>query len=507
MAKKVGKNSRVKTFSMSDLTGGINLAVAPERLRENECVKLDNFEFDFEGNKLKTRRGLSNPLFSLDNDGSPDNITYVYNDYELNTVYCFTKSKKIYKYEHHDSPKFIGVLNGNDIPACCKFGGALFIASGSHLQRYAGDSVEVIADSPECNIVIERFGRLLVTMSGSDNFVYSGVGDYKMWTENPNDLASSQVIEVGYKDGGDIVGIYPLATDIICFKSNGYIYNVANEPDNWYITLVGKNSDYLSRRAVLNLGNDVVYLSRVGLRSMASSNEYGNFARKDIGEKCNPGIKTRVDRPWLSDLRRSKQLIISGDSRNTVWVYHYAIQAFTTWTFPYPVTSIAETVDHVYVAMENKLYELSWNNRKDYNYKTGKYQGIPQIILSKRLVDTNIMTAYRENIRVKSPDKGTSTIAVNDVEWDWDWDQLDQRDEFKTQIRDFELQFKFETEDPIEMDYFTVDVVMQTEAMVTDKGDGGLADKVKKRKKSRRGGSDPFLENVKKKGKSPYGYV
>ena len=67
MAKKVGKSQRIKTVTLVDLTGGMNVARSPEFLPENECVKLENFEFDIEGDKLRTRRGL----------GAPPSLVYV----------------------------------------------------------------------------------------------------------------------------------------------------------------------------------------------------------------------------------------------------------------------------------------------------------------------------------------------------------------------------------------------------------------------------------------------
>lgn len=509
MAKKVGKNQRVRPFSLTDLTGGINLASAPDKLKENECTKLVNFEFDIEGNKLRTRRGLTRPLCEF-----PDRICHIYDDYEMNTLIVFTRKEegfpvvkveqKAYEYIYGKKPKYLGTLTGPNIPVCCKFDGAVFIASGGKLQRYAQKELETVEESVRCNIVIERFGRLLTTMTGSDDFVYSGIGDYKSWVENPNDLASSRVIEIGYKDGGDIVGIYPLSTDIICFKSNGHIYNVANEPDDWYISMIAKNSDFVGRRAVANLGKDVVYLSLVGLRAVSTSAEYGNFAKKDIGEKANPGIKKRVDRPWISDLRRYKQLIISGASDNEVYVYHYALGAFTTWYFPTEIMGIVETKNYTFVATRNQLCELKRRRYKDYDGVLEEDVKIRQEILSRKLLDTNIMTAYRENIRVKSPAEGHADIKVNDIPIPWDWGKTNQMAEFKTQIRDYELQFGLTTDDPIELDYFTIDVIMSYETMVTEKSNSGLGKRTKK--KGRRGGSDPFLENLKKKGKSPYGY-
>lgn len=206
MAKKVGKSQRIKTVTLVDLTGGMNVARSPEFLPENECVKLENFEFDIEGDKLRTRRGLGAPLHLFTSQ-----VTHVYNDYEMNDFFIFLKNRKVYRYEFGKTPQLIGTLNGDsERPTCCKFGGNLLIASGSKLQKYNYQELTEITTSPNADIVFERFGRVVVTKTGQDLLIYSAIGNEEDWHENSNDDSARKDVNVGYKDGGDILGVAQL---------------------------------------------------------------------------------------------------------------------------------------------------------------------------------------------------------------------------------------------------------------------------------------------------------
>lgn len=501
MAKKVGKSQRIHTVSLVDLTGGMNVAKSPEFLEKNECVNLENFEFDVEGDKLRTRRGLGSPLHTFD---SP--VTHIYNDYEMNDFFIFLKNKNIYRYEFGKTPQFIGKLNGDaSRPTCTKFGGNVLIASGNKLQKYNYQTLTTISQSPNADIVFSRSGRVVVSKSGQDLLIYSAIGDEEDWHENSNDDSARKDVNVGYKDGGDIVGVAELATDLLVFKSNGIIYTVQNEPSDWNIMPLGSKSDFISRHACVNLGKDVVFMSTTGLKSYATSMTYANFEPKDIGEKCNPLIKRRVDNPFIFDLRRSKQLMISGDSGSTVYVYHYGLKAFSKWVFPHRVTTVCENRYHVLVSMNESetrgaIYELSWNNRHDDNTI------IHQEILSGEVRDTHQMNVYRTYIDIMSDTAGTGDISINDVVIHHKWTDQEQQKEYKSQIRSPRLQFKFDTDSNITFKFVSFDIVKENEALVSQGSSGGGSKRGTgfgaKRKREKH---DDFLKGVGSTGRNPYG--
>lgn len=500
MAKKVGKSQRIHTVSLLDLTGGMNVAKSPEFLQQNECVNLENFEFDIEGDKLRTRRGLGSPLHTF---GSA--ITHIYNDYEMNDFFIFLKNKEIYRYEFGKVPQFIGKLNGNaGRPVCTKFGGNVLIASGNKLQKYNYQTLSTIMESPNADIVFSRSGRVVVSKSGQDLLIYSAIGDEEDWHENSNDDSARKDVNVGYKDGGDILAVTELATDLLVFKSNGLIYTVQNEPSDWNITVLGSKSDFITRHACTNLGKDVVFMSTTGLKSYATSMTYANFEPKDIGEKCNPLIKRRVDNPFIFDLRRSKQLIVSGDSRNIVYVYHYGLKAFSKWVFPYNITNVCENRYHVLVSMNENdnrgsLYELSWDNTKDNNTV------IHQEILSMEVRDTHQMNVYRTYIDVMANTSGTGDISINDTVIHHSWTVDEQQKEYKSQIRSPKLQFKFETDDTIIFKFVSFDIVKESEALVSQGSSSSSRRSTGFGAKKSSSSHDDFLKGSGSSNKNPYG--
>lgn len=500
MAKKVGKSQRIQTVTLIDLTGGMNVAKSPEFLKQNECVNLENFEFDIEGDKLRTRRGLGSPLHTFD---SP--ITYIYNDYEMNDFFVFLENKKIYRYEFGKTPQFIGTLNGDaKRPTCTKFGGHLLMASGGKLQKYNYQTVSEIAESPNADIVFTRSGRVVVSKSGQDLLIYSSIGDEEDWHENSNDDSARKDVNVGYKDGGDIVGVAELATDLLVFKNNGLIYTVQNEPSDWNIMQLGSKSDFISRHACTNLGKDVVFMSTTGLKSYATSLTYSNFEPKDIGEKCNPLIKRRIDNPFIFDLRRTKQLAISGDSGNTVYVYHYGLKAFSKWVFPHKITSICENRYHVLVSMNDNdtsgsLYELRWDNHDD-NKTT-----IHQEIKSGEIRDTHQMNVYRTYIDVMSDTAGSGDISINETVIHHTWTTEEQQKEFKSQIRSPKLQFKFETDSNIVFKFVSFDIVKENEALVSQGSSSSGRRNSGFGAKKRSSKHDDFLKGTGSSNRNPYG--
>lgn len=499
MATKTGKTQKIHTLRLQDLTGGINLEASPDFINDNEAQMILNMEFDPEGAKLRTRRGLGTAVHKFN---SP--VVHVYSDYELNDYIVFLKDKSIYKYEWGQEPKLIGVRNGeNERPCCTKFGGAVLIASGDKLQKYDYNTFSVIEGSPKADIVFTRAGRVVVSKTGSDLLIYSAIGDETSWEINSNDASARKDVNVGYKDGGDILGVGLLASDIIVFKSNGLIYDVQNEPEDWNILQIGDNSDFSAQAAVTNINNDIVYLSSMGLRSVSSSQSYGNFEKGDIGKKINPALRGRQLNPYISTLKRTKQLVVPQNNRTELFVYHYGLKAFTKWKFPQPVVDIVENQWRTIVvtngngtntdtddANSGYVYEFTYDHHTDMDNK------ISQSIVSKELRDTHKMNLYRSYLDVEPEANGSGNITVNDVVLTHQWTDAEKQHEFKTQISSPILKMRFDTSDPIIYKYISFDVVMQNEAIVRQNQSSSSG---------RRSRSGDFLKDIKKKANTPYG--
>jgi hypothetical protein len=489
MAKQVGKSKRVKEFNISSLDGGMDVASDPITMDTSKALLIQNMEFDSEGERLITRRGLGSPIHTFDSD-----VYYIWYDYELNLYLIFLKNKNVYTYEYGKDPKLIGVLNGDttNYPQVTRYTNAngtyLLIASGKTMQvyEYSGTSINTDAKYPECNTVMERFSRILTSNSGSNNIKYSGVADPFNWTENSNDGSAMKDLDVG--DVSSVEAIYPLAEELIIFKKNGNIYRVANEPEDWNVTLVGTSSDFITKDSMTNLQDDVVYFSRQGLRSLETSETYGNFTNKEIGEAMNPEMKSDTSAPWMVKCLRTHQLVINPNSGKNLYVYNYQMKAFTKWTFASPVNTLCEGMENTLVGIGKEIFNLSKDNHSD--IVGGTTYPIHQKIVSKRLVDLNIMTLYRSYLMIESTDAGKATLTVNGVSWDWNWTKDRQREEFKTQLRSDDMTFTFETDNIITWHFWDAVVVQQYATMVSDSsssgssGNGSWSNTGKSKKKS-----------------------
>ena len=183
----VEKNANYTALNFSSFTGGMNTAMPPEQIAENEAQYIENYEYDF--NRLRTRGGLSAPVITIKNDV----ISSFYYDRATDSYLIFGEAgENTAKIYHADinSVKEIGSLTGKKRPVCCKFGGDIFIASGEKLQVYDYESLITVESSYLADNVLERFGRLITTHQGDDNLYYSSVGDAKSdeaWTDDSDD--------------------------------------------------------------------------------------------------------------------------------------------------------------------------------------------------------------------------------------------------------------------------------------------------------------------------------
>lgn len=349
------------------LNGGINVSQPSEQIAENEMQVCQNFIYDRDSQRLVGRGGLKE-VSTFDND-----IRGMFYDIDTNKTFVFLANRDTYSvilHEQENERKYLDKVTGDRIPKCCKFQDMMFVASGEHLQFYnfseAENYLQSITKAPVCDNLFYRWGRLMVTLTGTDRITYSSVGDASSdvaWEENTNDASSSKWLDVGEKDGGDIQEIVPLATDIMIFKSNGKVYQFTGDSnvDTWALYNIANYTDLTSAFTpgicATNIGNEVVFLSLRGLKTLSTTQDYGNIATTDIGSKFNKLLTKNMYEPLIYHLRRQRMLIIQPTvSKREFVVYNYGLNAATTLKFGVDIDFILETKDDVFVASGNKIY-------------------------------------------------------------------------------------------------------------------------------------------------------
>lgn len=392
--KRYNKHNDMQRITLNNLVGGINISDAPERIPDTDMQVCKNFIYD--NLRLRSRGGLKKLPYQLESD-----IRSMYYDVDTNTSLLFTEGGAIYSWTVGKAPEQVGTLTGNKKPCCAKYMNKIWIASGGNLQYYDFNSVSTVLSSPNCDITFQRLSRLLIALSGSDRVYFSAIGDPTKW-DNITDSSqgavdsSAQWIDIGYGDSGDIDSVVPLANDLIFLKSNGNIYQLQGDrtPSSWVVNpAIVTNSDSMGTMTATNIGADVVFISRRGLKSLSTVMDYGNIKAQDIGDKFRDLVTHDMWEPQMVNMKRHGFLMLRTTSDRTEWTcYNYLMGVATFIKFAIPVTDIMETVDEVYIASGTQLYlwdkDIMSDNGTPIEYEIKPHEIISSDEMLVKAVDT-----------------------------------------------------------------------------------------------------------------------
>ena len=274
------KHSNHQVVEYRDFSGGLNTSNASEMIAHNELAKAINVEIDKSTGLLKTVPGTKTLYESKDKD-----FTDIFYD-KINDVFIVCDSdKNIYGWDGEILFEISAgsKLSGNIPPTFCLWESGVLIASGGKLQYCKRDRIETMSNSPaECNGVFVRDGRVWVY--AKDRLYTSAVGDEESWATNPNDSSSGQWLDIGYKDGGNIVGVVSLSSDIIIVKDNGHVFRLSGSYPNWVVKEISREVSCRGYRASVGLINNAVILGDSFMQAISTTEEYGEWVlriRKD----------------------------------------------------------------------------------------------------------------------------------------------------------------------------------------------------------------------------------
>lgn len=424
MRRTMKHNARPLVFN--DFSGGINVMSEGDLIAMNEMQECQNFYFLGYQRSLTARGGLSKPLVTFSVE-----ILGTYYDIDSNTFLVFLRDGSIYHVPTlHVQPIKVGKLTGDRRPICTKFQNRIWIASGDKLQSYnfaEENSVQTAPNAPVCDIVFDRGARLCAARTGTDRILLSTVGDGETWNTDDNDASTGAWIDVGYGDSADIIAVVPLATDLLIIKNNGMIYQLTGDKEvsSWMIYRIATQTDAVGRNCAEAVGNDVVFVSRQGMKTMSTTMDYGNIAQGDLGEKWNALVTSGLYEPSLFQLRRRKLLFIQPKEKGGALIaYNYAVRAATTLKFPVPITAVNETMDRLVVAAGKHLYEMDEENLKDgdtpieFRLRTKDLISTEKILV--RSVDSSMAATQAgdvnveiDNVRLKMPSNTRRKVRCN----------------------------------------------------------------------------------------------
>ena len=351
-------------------TGGLNLSVPPEMLELNELRQAMNVEFSRVSGAMRVRGGL---VWSGRFDGPVGEVAPV-------------PGKRGFLVRNRDNPKQVwyflwnciwpvdGELNGEGDLSAAAWGepGEMVLATGGKLQRFTDftngwPQIRTIEKSPdECRAVFVRDGRVGV-VDGSDTLRFSWVGDCDQWENDPDDESTGQFIEIGYKDGMDINAIVPLSKDLVIFKSpkdepdKGIVWRLTGSFPDWMPLEAAHNTGTFSQRSVAAVGNDVFYLSHLGLTTLSTVTQYGEIKTAWPDRKVAPTM-TRLlrDTSRLWNVPVKEQLwVLPAEGEQDIWCLDYGMGIWTQLRFPETPVYAAGVDKELYVFIGWDLYNVN----------------------------------------------------------------------------------------------------------------------------------------------------
>lgn len=391
----VERQAQSVSCNLGSLTGGMNASVPENMIAENEAVLLENYMF--EQGVLRTRMGYSEPKIDI---GEPVNKVWYDQSTDGYMIFGHPPSDEVganvyYGYAG-ETPKLIGVLTGQERPMCQRFGNKIIVASGEKLQYYdyENELVTITSSFLSDNCWV-RDSRLGTSKRGDDNFHYSSTGDCtsdEAWTENTNMESQAQWYAIGELDGGDIITTLPLAGDLVVFKTNDLGYQISGTvPDLQSSQILSDTHAEDDREAFVVLGQTIVFVTDLGVRSLQTTTTYGNFDTAEIAYKINTLLQASYLKPKIWNMRTNKQLWIRPNEKDkkTFFIYQYDIEAAYKYTFHDDIYDVAETSNGFMLATDNGLC------RMNDEYTTDNGNPINSKIVSKMFITPNrVITRY-----------------------------------------------------------------------------------------------------------------
>lgn len=336
----------------SDFSGGLNTSASIDGIADNQLAIAVNVEVDHATGKLRTVAGtrviseIAN-IFAAMYDAINKILLVVKTD---KTIYTFDLENKVISGE-------LGKLSGDLYPISTSWEDGLLIASGGKLQYYNGKKLITIENSPTATSVFVRAGRILV--SDDTSIHYSSVGDEETWLSDTNDESSGIFVEAGYKDGGKLLTMINLSSDVLMIKNNRRVYRLMGEFPNWQMTEVSRNVDVSGRLGVCSVADSVFLLGRNNVYNVQTTNAYGDMTPQSVASLIPREIQNLPDGALLRYIPPLSQIwAISGD---IALVFDQVTNSWYKRQFNSKVVDIITVANDVLIIKEDRVSVLDPN--------------------------------------------------------------------------------------------------------------------------------------------------
>lgn len=386
------KHPNQQNISFRDFSGGLNTTSAIENLKPNELARALNVCLDRSTGLLRTVEG-TDKLFEDTNKEFDCLMIDPWDDSMLMT----DRDGNVYQYGN-DAITKVGELTGSNSPVYTTWEDGLVIASGGKMQYFHGNTLETISESPAvCNGVFVRDGR--VWTWHDDRIVLSGVGDEHNWTHDNNDQSSSQYVDIGYKDRGNIKGIVALSSDVVIFKDNGHAYHLAGQYPDWTIKSIGRQLGIKNYECCLSVGNGVLVLGDGRVQQVGVTEDYGEMTASDISGKVEAEVKAIPGTVRMRFVPSRNEIWFIGneeeDPQAEFLVFDIAAGAYFHRMYNAVVRDVLSRNETTYILKQHSLCRVSTDNKMldenepmEWEFKTMAIASFNQFLLKRVFVDT-----------------------------------------------------------------------------------------------------------------------
>ena len=333
----------------ADFSGGLNTSTSVDGISENQLARATNLEIDHATGKLRTVAG------TVDVFKFPKIFAAAYD--EINRkVLLVDADKKIFAYDldTNEIGGELGILSGELYPICANWENGLLIASGGQLQYFNGTNFFTIENSPRASSVCVQAGRVLVT--DEKNLYLSGVGDETNWFEDANIDSSAKFLEVGYKDGGSLVGMVNVPGGVILLKNNRRVYRLNIGYPAWSLAEISCNTEISGRLSACAAADSVFVLGQNEVQNIQAANVYGNLKPQNLALPVASEIKKVAGNSLLRYIPKLNQIwILNGEE---ILLFDLVTQSWFKRQFNSKILDVLSIGEEIFIVKPDRLSKL-----------------------------------------------------------------------------------------------------------------------------------------------------
>lgn len=387
MAEQKGTQSvPIDTTRVISFSGGMNTSVGGSDIADNECILIQNMEFD-DADDLVQRQGFPTVI-----GPGPNRITSLYSFVtDAGFIGILSTQASALLSRTLAGVSTVLIAGGGALPNDVRWFWKTLdgVAVGVNGSIGAGNPIQVVgpapgvathlAAAPDGRYIEEWNSRLFIVHAANPNTVQcSDLGSATVWnTDGLTNPAHGITFDIAKNDGDRITGLFATKERLFIFKRNKiYVLRTTaipnTDPNNWEVAEYSKNIGSLCQSTIRSVFDDVVFLSEGGLCSLAAAEITADFESALISQKIAAiqRIKKTVTEDGITSftlndksqywLAVNSAFTESGNSETYILDYKRIKQGIIRWTMNTGI-AVPTAIELHKVAQAQNIYLMGIN--------------------------------------------------------------------------------------------------------------------------------------------------